>query len=58
MIHDWHEQAEAVFAEARKQAGVRLPSNRRHAARQRSEKYGVGVPDSLFQELAGLSPAT
>lgn len=53
---DWHAQAETFFAQAREQPGVRLPSDRRHAARQHSDKYGVGVPDALLQELAGLSP--
>jgi LDH2 family malate/lactate/ureidoglycolate dehydrogenase len=53
---DWHEQAESFFAQARKQPGVRLPSDRRHAARQRSEQCGVGVPDALLQELARLLP--
>ena len=53
---DWHEQAEALFDQAREQPGVRLPSDRRHAARQRSEQSGVEVPDALLQELAGLSP--
>jgi delta1-piperideine-2-carboxylate reductase len=38
LTSDWHEQAEAFFAEARNQPGVRLPSDRRHAARQRSEQ--------------------
>ena len=56
--HAWHEQAESFFSEARKQPGIRLPSDRRHAARERSEKHGVGVPDALLQELAGLSPGT
>lgn len=55
---DWREQAESFFAEAHKQPGVRLPSDRRHAARRRSEQHGVGVPDALLQELAGLSPGT
>ena len=55
---DWQKQAEALFAQAREQPGVRLPSDRRHAARQRSEQYGVGVPDALLQEFAGLSPGT
>jgi LDH2 family malate/lactate/ureidoglycolate dehydrogenase len=58
LTHDWHEQAESFFAQARGQPGVRLPSDRRHDARQRSERYGVGVPDALLQELAGLSPGT
>jgi delta1-piperideine-2-carboxylate reductase len=58
LAHDWREQAESFFADAREQPGVRLPSDRRHVARQRSEQYGVGVPDALLKELAGLSPAT
>ena len=56
LTHDWHEQTESFFAQAREQPGVRLPSDRRHDARQRSEEYGVGVPDALLQELACLSP--
>ena len=52
----WHEQAESFFAEARRQPGIRLPSDRRHDARERSERDGVGVSDSLLKELARLSP--
>jgi LDH2 family malate/lactate/ureidoglycolate dehydrogenase len=55
---DWQENAEAFFAQASEQPGVRLPSDRRHDAHQRSEQRGVEVPDALLQELAGLSPAT
>ena len=55
---DWQQQAEAFFADARAQPGIRLPSDRRHAARRRSEQYGVRVSDALLQELAGLSPGT
>ena len=54
LAHDWHEQAESFFAEARKQPGVRLPSDRRHEARRRSEQGGVEVSDALLQELARL----
>ena len=56
LVHDWQEQAERFFSEARKQPGVRLPSDRRHAARQRSEPNGVEVSDALLKELASLSP--
>jgi len=56
LTHDWHEQAESFFMEARKQPGVRLPSDRRHAARERSERDGVAVPDALLKELARLLP--
>jgi delta1-piperideine-2-carboxylate reductase len=58
LTHDWHGQAEAFFAQAREQPGMRLPSDRRHEARQSSEKYGVGVPDALLQELAGFVAGT
>jgi delta1-piperideine-2-carboxylate reductase len=58
LAQDWHEQAETFFAQAREQPGVRLPSDRRHAARQRSEGHGVGVPDALLRELAGLLTGT
>jgi LDH2 family malate/lactate/ureidoglycolate dehydrogenase len=51
---DWHRQAEAFFAQAREQPGVRLPSDRRHAARRRSEERGVEVPDALLKELASF----
>jgi delta1-piperideine-2-carboxylate reductase len=56
LANDWHEQAEFFFTEARTQPGVRLPSDRRHSALQRSEQCGVGVPDALLKELAGLLP--
>ena len=55
LMHDWHEQAECFFSEARKQ-DVRLPSDRRHEARQRSEQNGVEVSDALLKELASLLP--
>ncbi len=58
LARDWHEPAEAFFAEARAQPGVRLPSERRHAARQRSEEGGVEVPEELLAEVAGLVPET
>lgn len=56
LVDAWHRQAETFFAEARKQPGIRLPSDRRHAARERSERDGVAVPDALLKELAILSP--
>ena len=55
MTHDWREQAETFFAQAREQPGVRLPSDRRHEARRRSDRNGVAVPETLLMELAGLS---
>jgi LDH2 family malate/lactate/ureidoglycolate dehydrogenase len=40
------------LAEARKQPGVRLPSDRRHAALARSQRFGVDIDQSLLDELA------
>lgn len=55
LAHSWQEQAEDFFADARKQPGVRLPSDRRHDALQRSEQFGVRVPNELLDELEKLS---
>ncbi len=52
----WHAPAEDFFAQAREQPGVRLPSDRRHDARRRSEQYGVDVPDALLKELVRFLP--
>lgn len=49
-------QAETFFAEARAQAGVRLPSDRRRAAQERSAQHGVAVSTALLDELAKLLP--
>lgn len=46
--------AEELFALARTQPGVRLPSERRYAARARSRE-GVLVPAALLAELRALS---
>ncbi len=51
----WEEQAEAFFAEARAQPGVRLPSDRRYRARRHSAASGVRVPRSLLAEIAALA---
>jgi delta1-piperideine-2-carboxylate reductase len=56
LANDWHNSAEAFFTEARKQSGIRLPSDRRHNARQKSEQAGVHIPDALLRELRNLSP--
>ncbi|KQU86426.1 oxidoreductase [Ensifer sp. Root31] len=50
---------ETFFKEATSQAGVRLPSARRHAARAQSHRAGVEVPMSLLRQieaLCGTSP--
>lgn len=56
LADDWQQRAKAFFAEARKQPGVRLPSDRRYAAIQRSERHGISVPSALLEELKKLSP--
>ena len=53
--HQWLEQAEVFLAEARKQPGVRLPSDRRHAALAHSQRFGVDIDQSLLDELAALA---
>lgn len=48
--------ADEVFALARRQPGVRLPSDRRYAARERTRERGVEVAPELFAELQALMP--
>ncbi|QJP15640.1 Ldh family oxidoreductase [Starkeya sp. ORNL1] len=48
--------ADELFALARQQPGVRLPSDRRYAARQRTREHGVEVPTALYAELKALMP--
>jgi len=45
---------EAFFADALAQPGVRLPAQRRHAARSRSRTEGISVPEALAMEINGL----
>ncbi len=52
--HDSRSIGEHFFADALAQPGLRLPSERRHAARARSRAQGVEVPESLQRELEGL----
>ncbi|SFU63435.1 Ldh family oxidoreductase [Halomonas korlensis] len=46
-------QAEALFEGVIAQ-GARLPSQRRHAARKRSQTEGVTIPSELYEELVHL----
>lgn len=55
--HDGRSAGEHFFADAGAQPGLPLSSERRHAARARSRKHGVEVPDSLRRELEGLCHA-
>ena len=52
--HDGRSMGEHFFADAVSQPGLRLPSERRHAARARSRREGVEVSESLQRELEGL----
>lgn len=55
LTRDWQQRAETFFAEARAQPGVRLPSDRRYAARRRSERDGIRISSALLDELRRLS---
>jgi delta1-piperideine-2-carboxylate reductase len=48
------QRAEALFADLKSQDGVRLPGDRRLAARTRSAKDGILVPKPLLKELREL----
>jgi LDH2 family malate/lactate/ureidoglycolate dehydrogenase len=47
--------AEELFAKVLEQNGVRLPSERRYAARKRTATDGVTVPSELFEVLRSYS---
>ncbi len=51
---DWKAAAEEFFADARRQAGLRLPSDRRHEARTRTRAGGVTVPAALIDRIEAL----
>lgn len=46
--------AEKLFQRILEQDGTRLPSDRRHAARQRTPENGITIPKSLYDELQAL----
>lgn len=48
--------AEGFFADAVAQPGLRLPSDRRYAARAASARTGVQVPVDLLERIRGLIP--
>lgn len=52
----WTGQAEQFFAHALEQPGLRLPSERRYAARRRTRRDGVSVPESLLAQIHALLP--
>lgn len=51
------EHAEELFAEMYAQEGVRLPGDRRIAARQRTPEEGVQIPKSLYDTIQELASA-
>ncbi|KHK54932.1 oxidoreductase [Ralstonia sp. A12] len=53
---DYLQRAEALF-EAITSQGARLPSQRRYAARAKSDEMGVEVPRALYEDLLKLLPA-
>lgn len=46
------ERVESLVAEMLRDEGVRLPGTRREALRQRAEREGMEVPDSLLKAAA------
>ena len=48
------EQGEALFADLKSDPGVRLPGDRRAAARPRTPDEGVEIPASLHETIRGL----
>ena len=53
-LEDYMARAEDLFSSIIAQ-GARLPSQRRYAARQRTQKEGISIPESLYQELSRLA---
>jgi len=49
--------AEGFFLDAKAQPGLRLPSERRYAARARSHASGVDVPSGLLRRIKALMPS-
>ncbi|WAC27919.1 Ldh family oxidoreductase [Ancylobacter sp. SL191] len=47
-------EAREIFSLAKAQPGVRLPAERRYAARARTRAEGVTVPAALYRELVAL----
>ncbi|MBP6018938.1 MAG: Ldh family oxidoreductase [Burkholderiaceae bacterium] len=52
-LAEQQEMAEGLFASIVEQ-GARLPSERRYAARTRSQENGIAVPRALYEEIAAL----
>lgn len=52
----WMEEAERFFSQAGEQPGLRLPSDRRYAARARTRGDGVTVSAGLLAQIDALLP--
>lgn len=52
---DYLDHTEALFARLLAQEGVRLPGDRRHAARRETAEAGVTVPEALHEKILGLA---
>lgn len=53
-LENYMARAEDLFSSIIAQ-GARLPSQRRYAARKRTQKEGISIPESLYQELSRLA---
>jgi (2R)-3-sulfolactate dehydrogenase (NADP+) len=51
----YFERVEALIAAMLADPGVRLPGDRRHAARARAATEGVDIPDPLYRQLQQLA---
>ena len=51
----YFERVEALIAAMLADPGVRLPGDRRHAARARAAAEGVDIPDTLYRQLQQLA---
>lgn len=55
--YSWKAAAEEFFVDARRQPGLRLPSDRRYQARERTKVGGVTAPAALIDRIEGLCAA-
>lgn len=53
-LENYMARAEDLFSSIIAQ-GARLPSQRRYAARKRTQKEGISIPESLYHELSRLA---
>lgn len=50
----WADHSEKLFAEVGKQAGTRLPADRRYENRAKATREGVSISDAIYQKILEL----